>query len=334
MHSPAPNVKAPIRVGIIGTGYAAKLRAEALQQDVRAKLVGIVGHTPQKTVAFASPYQAEIVDTPLQLLEREDIDLIIVSNINKEHGSAVGAALSRGKHVVVEYPLCLDLEEAEELIALAKTQQKLLHVEHIELLGGLHNTLKEYLPQLGEVFYARYSTINPQNPAPRKWTYNHELFGFPLIGALSRLHRLVDLFGEVLSVNSHNRFWQTEREYYQTCFLSTQINFKSGLLAEVIYGKGETIWQAERKFEIHGENGGIIIDGDKGFIVKADETIPIELPQRKGLFAKDTSMVLDHILEGTPLYVTPQQSLYTLKVAEACQRSASMGITIALENFE
>ncbi|MBW4511423.1 MAG: Gfo/Idh/MocA family oxidoreductase [Scytonematopsis contorta HA4267-MV1] len=324
-------MESPVRVGLIGTGYAAKLRAEALQKDDRAHLVAVSDRRQDKTEAFAKDFECNAISQPKELVKREDIDLVVISNVNSEHGTLVGAALAHGKHVVVEYPLCLDVGEAEELIALAKIQKKLLHVEHLELLGGLHNCLKEYLPQMGEVFYARYSTINPQNPSPRKWTYNHELFGFPLMGALSRLHRLIDLFGEVLTINCHNRFWQTEADFYQTCFLSSQVNFTSGLLAQLVYGKGETIWQPERKFEIHGEHFGIVIDGDKGILIKKDETIPIELPPRKGLFAKDTQMVLDHLFQGTPLYVTPQQSLYTLKVADAARRSASMGITIVVD---
>jgi biliverdin reductase len=200
-------------------------------------------------------------------------------------------------------------------------------------LGGLHQALKQHIVKVGDIFYVRYSTISPKYPAPRKWTYNHELFGFPLIGALSRLHRLTDLFGEVFTVNSHQRFWQIEPEYYQTCFCLTQLCFNSGLLAQVVYGKGETLWQQERKFEVHGEKGGLIFDGDQGFLVQAGETTPIEVGTRRGLFAKDTTMVLDHIFDGTPLYVTPEESLYTLKVAEAARRAAETGLTIFMKDI-
>jgi biliverdin reductase len=41
-------------------------------------------------------------------------------------------------------------------------------------------------------------------------------------------------------------------------------------------------------------------------------------------------MVLAHLFDGTPLYVTPEKSLYTLKVADAAQRAAQAGITIFL----
>jgi len=324
--------QAKVRVGLVGTGYAAKLRAEALLQDERTHLAAVVGHNPETTEVFAKEYQTSAVNSWQELVATEDVDLIVISTVNREHGAIARAALTQGKHVIVEYPLSVDLAEAEELVALAKAQNKLLHVEHIELLGGLHQALKQNIAQIGDVFYVRYSTINPQHPAPRKWTYNHELFGFPLIGAISRLHRLVDLFGKVFTVNCHQRYWEVESEYYQTCMCMSQLCFSSGLLAQVIYAKGETIWQAERKFEVHGEKGALIFDGNTGYLIQPGETTPIDVGTRRGLFAKDTSMVLDHLFDGTPLYVTPEQSLYTLKVADAAQRAAQTGLTMFLND--
>jgi biliverdin reductase len=325
---------AKVRVGLVGTGYAAKLRAEALVGDQRANLIAVVGHQPEKTAAFAQEYQTDALTAWEELVERPDIDLVVISNINRDHGAITRAALSQGKHVVVEYPLSLDVTEAEELITLAKAQNQLLHIEHIELLGGVHQALQQNIAQVGEIFYVRYSTINPQHPAPRRWTYNPQLFGFPFIGALSRLHRLTNLFGKVLSVNCHQRYWQTEPDYYQTGFCIGQLCFTSGLLAQVVYGKGETLWQAERKFEVHGENGGLIFEGETGLFIQPGKTTPIEVGTRRGLFAKDTTMVLDHLFDGSPLYVTPEQSLYALKVADAVQRAAQTGLTIFMEDTE
>lgn len=333
MHTSSPfSATCPVRVGLVGTGYAAKLRAETLQKDARSTLVAVVGYTPEKTEAFSQTYQAEAVSSWQQLVERSDLDLVIVCTINRDHGEIANAALETGKHVVVEYPLSLDVGEAEELIALAQVQDKLLHVEHIELLGGLHQALKQLLPVIGNVFYARYSTINPQRPAPRRWTYQSKLFGFPLTAALSRLHRLTDLFGSVATVSCHTRFSGTDSEFYKACLCTAQLSFTSGLVAEVTYGKGETLWQNERKFEVHGENGGLIFDGDQGVLVQGEETTPIEVGSRRGLFAKDTGMVLDQLIEGTAMYVTPSASLYTLKVADAARRSAETGQTVVLED--
>lgn len=108
--------------------------------------------------------------------------------------------------------------------------------------------------------------------------------------------------------------------------------FENGLLAQVVYGKGETLWQPERKFEVHGENGGLIFDSDGGMLIQSGKTTAIEVCTRRGLFAKDTTMVLDHLFHGTGLYVTPEQSLYALKVADALHRAAETGLTIFMSD--
>jgi biliverdin reductase len=45
--------KLPIRVALVGTGFAAKLRAQTLQSEERAHLVAVAGHTPEQTEEFS-----------------------------------------------------------------------------------------------------------------------------------------------------------------------------------------------------------------------------------------------------------------------------------------
>ncbi len=326
------SVNSPIRVGIVGTGFAAKLRAETIQADGRSHLVAIAGHNPQKTAAFCQGFGAEAAVSWRKLVERDDLDLVIVCTVNRDHGAIVLAALENDKHVVVEYPLSLEVSEAERAIELAAQKQKFLHIEHIELLGGLHLAIKESLPSIGKVFYARYLTVNPQHPAPQRWTYQHSLFGFPLVGAISRLHRFTDLFGEVASVNCQAQFWDSQPDFYKACLCNAQLRFANGLVAEAVYGKGETFWQSENIFTIYGEEGTLIFTPESGQLIQGDNRQTIKVGTRRGLFAKDTDMVLEYLLNGTPLYVNNASSLYALKVGDAARRSSETRQTVVLSN--
>ena len=312
----------PIRVGIVGTGYAAKARAETLKADERSLLVTVAGHTPEKTEAFSQTFQVESAASWQQLVERKDLDLVIISTINRDHGAIALAALENNKHIIVEYPLSLDPTEAESLITLAKKKNKLLHVEHIELLGGLHNTIKESLSKIGKIFYARYVTINSKQPASQKWTYRYSLFGFPFVGALSRFHRFTDLFGQVDTVNCQSQFWYTEVDLYKACLCTAQLRFNNNVIGEVVYGKGETFWHSENTFTLYGEKGKLIFTPQQGQLLQGEKIQTIEVGARRGLFAKDTKMVIEYLLQGTPLYITPEASLYTLKVANLSQKSS------------
>lgn len=326
-----------MKVGLVGTGYAARLRADALLAESRAELVAVAGRVLERTQTFGQSYGAIACASWQALVDRPDLDLVIVSTINQDHGAIAHQALQANKHVVVEYPLALDITEAETLLTLAKARNKLLHIEHIELLGGVHQALKSTLSQVEPVFYARYVTLKPERPAPQRWSYTLNQFGFPLVGALSRLHRLVDLFGEVAAVSCQARFADipfppshphpssTAADYYSTCLCHAQLHFKSGILAEVTYGKGEALWQAERTFEVQGKQGALIFIGDQGTLMQSAGEQPIPVGPRRGLFAKDTALVLDHLNTGSPLYIQPEASVYTLKVGKAVQQAAETG---------
>lgn len=324
--------KMPLRVGLVGTGFAAKLRSQSILSEARTELVAVAGRNPQRTAEFAATCAAQAVSDWQTLVAMPDIDLVVVSTINGGRGQIVRAAIAAGKHMIVEYPLCLDPQEAAEIIALAAAKQVLLHVEHIELLGGLHQTMRLWLPRLGEVYYARYSTIVPQRPAPQKWTFNRTEFGFPLSGALSRLHRFTDLFGAISRIDCHNQYWGGVGDYYQTCLCTAQFRFRSSAaIGEVVYGKGEGLWHNTRKFAVHGEHGALIFEGDTGVFIQADSTTPINLGSRTGLFAKDLEIVLDHLVAGTPDYVTAVASLETLRVADAARISAETQQTVVIK---
>lgn len=320
----------PIRVGMVGTGYAAKARAESLRADPRSQLIAIAGgRNGSTTQEFGATYEATVVTHWSELIDR-DLDLIVIANINQEHGAIARAALAAGKHVVVEYPLATDYSEAIELSQLAQRQNRLLHVEHIELLSGIHRAVQAALPAIEQPFYGRYISLNAQHPAPPKWTYSTSKFGFPLIGAVSRIHRLTNLFGPVTRVYCQAQFWSRDSEFYRSCLCAAQLNFASGFIAELTYGKGEAIWQSIRALEVHGQAGAIFVNGDQGQLVQLSETRSLDLGSRRGLFAKDTASVLDYLIEGKPLYVSLNSSLAALKVADAAKRSTESGQPIDL----
>jgi biliverdin reductase len=327
-------INLPLRVGIVGTGFAAKIRAQSFDAESRTQLVAVSGRNPDRTAEFADSFNIVAVADWQTLVQMPDIDLVLVATINGHHGAIVRAAIAAGKHTIVEYPLALDLGEAKEIVALAEAKKVLLHVEHIELLGGLHQTMREWLDRVGDVYSARYSTIVPQRPVPEKWTFHRSEFGFPLTAALSRLHRFTDLFGSIESISCNNQYWGGVGDYYKTCLCTAQFRFKNNsAIGEIAYGKGEGLWQGSRKFEVHGDKGALIFDGDEGVFIQDGTSTPLDLGARKGLFAKDLELVLDHLIDGKPNYVTPAASLATLRVADAARISAETRRTVTIDSL-
>ncbi|MFZ4639874.1 MAG: Gfo/Idh/MocA family protein [Nodosilinea sp.] len=325
-----------INVGLVGTGFVAHQRARALVGNRRGQLLAVAGHDWDATQVFAATYGAIACPTWQDLLNHPALDLVMVCHINADHGAVAIAALEANQHVVVEYPLALNLAEAEQILTLARSKGLCLHVEHIELLGPAHQALQQHIGAIGQPIYGRYLTCKPKHPAPASWTYSPDLFGFPLVGALSRIHRLVHSFGPVERVycqNHYDNLHPTESgwNYYSACVCTAQLTFTSGLLAEVTYAKGQIGWLEQRRFEVLGRQGQILLEGDQGrLITQAAAPCAIALGSRRGLLARDTENVLDHLTTGSPLYCQAEESLYSLRVANAAQRSATTGQAIGL----
>lgn len=321
-----------LKVGIVGTGYAAKKRAEAIKSDERCQLIAVTGSDRARRRKFSQNFGIEAVDSVQELVNLPELDLIFICTVNQGGGALARAAILAHLHVVVEYPLDLEAKVAAEVIELAAKQQKLLHVEHIEIIGGLHQAVREYLPSIGKVFYARYETIGSQQSVGHSWKYHRGKFGFPLSAALSRIHRLTDLFGKVKSVTCSNRYWDGEdTDYFTACLCKAGLNFHNGVVAEVTYGKGNVFWRSHRTLEIYGERGKIFFEGEKGTLIVGEQEREIPVVSRRGLFAKDTAMVLNYLCDRQPLYIQPEASLNALRVANAAKESSMTGKVVYLD---
>ncbi|MEO8822125.1 MAG: Gfo/Idh/MocA family oxidoreductase [Ginsengibacter sp.] len=93
-----------------------------------------------------------------EMLADELVELVIVNTPNFTHYEYAKKALEAGKHVIVEKPFTVNLKEAEELIALAKKQNKLLSVYQNRRYDSDFKTIQKVLDKnlLGEVVEAEF----------------------------------------------------------------------------------------------------------------------------------------------------------------------------------
>ncbi|NEQ53801.1 MAG: Gfo/Idh/MocA family oxidoreductase [Leptolyngbya sp. SIO3F4] len=321
-----------IHAGIIGTGFAARKRIEALRAISLVRLTGVISRNPERAQDFGKQHQLP-GSSSIEAFWHE-LDLVFICTVNADHGALVKQALENNKHVVVEYPLALDVEQAAELVSLAHERQRLLHVEHIELIGGLHLAMKQHIADVGKPYYVNYRTFAPKHPAPKKWSYCPELLGFPLMAALSRIQRLTDLLGPVDYVTCQSRIQPDSEDpnYFCNCLYSAQLRFCNDTLVELTYGKGEGLWQRVRYIEVRGDQGCLTFDGNHGCLTTAHGKQMIEAAPRQGLFQKDTHWVIDHLISGKSMYVQPEDSLYSLRVAAALQQAVKLGERVRISD--
>lgn len=121
-----------IKVAVVGTGFIGPAHVEALRRlpniEVAALCEATIELAEEKANAMGIP-RFYIFD---ELLKQDDITAIHICTPNFLHFQQSKAALEAGKHVICEKPLANKIEEAEELVALAK-QRGLVNAVHFNL---------------------------------------------------------------------------------------------------------------------------------------------------------------------------------------------------------
>ncbi len=150
-----------INVAIVGTGFIGPAHLEALRRIPHIEVVALcelnIELAKEKANSLGIP-QAYIFE---DMLAQPDIDVVHICTPNFLHYSQSKAVLMAGKHVICEKPLATNMDEAEELVAIAK-EKGLVNAVHFNLryypmvrqmkamrengeLGEIYNIMGSYL---------------------------------------------------------------------------------------------------------------------------------------------------------------------------------------------
>ena len=133
-----------IRIGAIGAGGFGLFALQQFLQVEGAELVAMAGTHREAALAMARRFGvAETLDVE-RLLNLDEVDLVYIATPPFLHYGQVRAALEAGKHVICEKPLALNLAQAEELLQLARSSDRLC----IANLMQRYNPLFEAVRQL------------------------------------------------------------------------------------------------------------------------------------------------------------------------------------------
>ncbi|MBW1671822.1 MAG: Gfo/Idh/MocA family oxidoreductase [Deltaproteobacteria bacterium] len=119
-----------IRTAVIGVGYLGRFHAQKYAQMEEVDLVGVVDISPERAQDVAREVGTRAYTDIHEIVGKIDAASVVVPTIH--HHEVAKILLSRGIHCMLEKPISTTLEEADELISLAKEQSLILQVGHLE----------------------------------------------------------------------------------------------------------------------------------------------------------------------------------------------------------
>jgi predicted dehydrogenase len=115
-----------MKFGLIGCGNIGQLRAEALALVGEHQLVAVNDANRNRANVLSAQYHCVVEDEWQKLIQRSDLDAVIISTPPSFHAKMCIEALKTGKHVLCEKPLTRTVQEAKDLVAASEQTGKFL----------------------------------------------------------------------------------------------------------------------------------------------------------------------------------------------------------------
>jgi predicted dehydrogenase len=135
-----------MRIGILGAGWTGSTHAEAYLKMTDVEIAGIVGKQEAKVTQVANSLGILGLTDPWRILDDDTVDAVDICYPTFVHREYATSALQRGKHVLCETPLALTLEDADGMIAAARSNGKLLLValvlRFVDAYTYVYNTIR------------------------------------------------------------------------------------------------------------------------------------------------------------------------------------------------
>ena len=341
----------PVRIGAIGAGFIADYHLAGLAAAGGADVRVICGRTPETTQALATRYGiAEIATDWRQVLERKDLDAVVITTPDHTHAEIAIAAAAAGKAILLQKPMATSSAECRKVIAAARTAGIRLQVSFMHRYFEEVVRTREILAEgkVGPVFSVRMRNATP-GPDWKPWFFSRASVGGGVVMHLGvhGIDVLRHLFGDIAAVSGTTAIRKTERTLVDGTVIRPDnedqalavYKFRDGLIGSHEMSFSELHGCDRFTLEIYCAEATIWLRSMRGRLaLYAPEVTGI-----KGWFVPDLpnppmgqrhhAHFLDIVRGTAPPDTTPEDGLATVLVAEALYRAAERGQEQSVESI-
>jgi scyllo-inositol 2-dehydrogenase (NADP+) len=279
------------------------------------------------------------------VLADPEVDLVVLATPNDLHASQAIEAMAAGKHVVTDKPMCLNVAEADAMLAASRAHGRLLSVFHNRRWDGDMLTIRQVLAQglIGQLVLVETAWLQPR--PPQGWSSERKRGGGKLmdlgVHMIDQVLQLIPAPVTQVYARLYGGIWKNDIEDHAHCVMTLANGIDVHVTTSSV-ARGHT-----RRWRLLGTQGTLCKEGfdpQEGAMVAGDidaareasaqyarlyrhgtgqtsEQVIATVPGRWRTFYENIADVLQH---DAALAVTPESSRAVIAVIDAARRSAAI----------
>ncbi|MBQ2730563.1 MAG: Gfo/Idh/MocA family oxidoreductase [Clostridia bacterium] len=357
-----------LRCAIVGCGGIARSHANGYTVCPETEIVALCDLLPDKAERFATEHCPGATPTIYtdyhEMFAKEELDCVSVTVWNSEHAAISIAALKAGINVLCEKPMAMTAADAEEMLAVAKENGKLLQIGFVRRYENTTRHIQNLISDgfLGDVYYAKAQYLR-RNGCPGGWFADKSFSGggplidlgvhvIDLVRFLAGGPKPVSVYGYTFDNLGRNRAPRAipEGGYRRDYEFGDRYDFKNDtedFAGAIIRFDSGLVLQVEASFNLNLKSpvGQVDLFGTKSALQLTDHIelfgvvndyymnmTPQELPKNdfKTMFEKEIAHFADCVKNGTECIAPAEDGVTLMKILDAVYESAKIGHEVIL----
>lgn len=321
----------PLGIGIIGAGGVANGAHLPQYRNAQYRVIGCADISAENANATRDRWNLAFAETDYRrLLDRSEIDVVLVTVHPESRLQVVRDAAAAGKHILIEKPFAHSYAEAVAMVEAAEQAGVKLAVSQNRRWMPVHRAARTLIDSgaIGQPYFAVYTGRSNQEYLVGSW-YEKDRHFLLIEFCVHHLDLLLYWLGEPVSVYATNSRSPSQRFAHDMVTL-VSLNFANGARAQMSINDVAGDPQQRR----YWDHDDFLIDGDRGFIQKIDErALSISGRQTRGAlvqeqlapidsFAASMGDLLDAIQRDREPSCSGRRNLATMRTVFAACRSA------------
>lgn len=338
-------------IGIIGCGNISDVQAQAIRESANGKLVSAFSRTETNLKRITDKYGINGFMDLGKFLNDDELDAVSICTPSGTHLDYAVKAAVTGKHVIIEKPIEVTIERANQIIDVCRKNNVRLAVIYQNRFIDDVIKMKKSIDDgdIGQIFLADayvkwFRSQDYYDSADWRGTFELDGGGVLINQAIHTIDLLVWLAGDIESINGQvGTFTHNNIEGEDNAVAA--LKFESGAIG-VLEASTSAIPAFKRKIELHGDKGTAVLEGNKFQLLKSENAFKQESEESENTggasplagfsiepHKKQFEQIIEAIITGNETVVSGSESLKSLAVVKAVYESSAKNKTVYIKDF-